>query len=72
MVAAGAALAGLATAPAEAEAAGTAMAPAASTPTAASNGDLEPYWRYHAAREHQRLYPNPGTSPDQQDYALAT
>lgn len=21
-----------------------------------SNGDLNPYWRYHAAREHQRLY----------------
>lgn len=22
-------------------------------------GDLDPYWRYHAAREHERLYPPP-------------
>ena len=22
-----------------------------------SNGDFEEYWRYHLAREHQRLYP---------------
>jgi hypothetical protein len=22
-----------------------------------SNGDLDRYWRYHAAREHERLYP---------------
>jgi len=22
-----------------------------------SNGDLDPYWRFHAAREHERLYP---------------
>jgi hypothetical protein len=25
-----------------------------------SNGDLDPYWRYHTAREHERLYPVPG------------
>jgi hypothetical protein len=31
-----------------------------------SNGDLAPYWRYHAAREHQRLYP----TPDQRNYTL--
>jgi hypothetical protein len=30
-----------------------------------SNGDFDPYWRYHAAREHQRLYP----APDQRNYA---
>ncbi|WP_328508493.1 ISKra4 family transposase [Streptomyces mirabilis] len=29
-----------------------------------SNGDLAPYWRFHTAREHKRLYPN------QQNYAL--
>ncbi|MFF7601280.1 ISKra4 family transposase [Streptomyces mirabilis] len=29
-----------------------------------SNGDLDPYWRFHTAREHERLYPN------QQNYAL--
>jgi hypothetical protein len=28
-----------------------------------SNGDFEEYWRYHLAREHQRLYP--GTAPGQ-------
>jgi hypothetical protein len=22
-----------------------------------SNGDFEEYWRFHLAREHQRLYP---------------
>jgi len=22
-----------------------------------SNGDFDDYWRYHLAREHQRLYP---------------
>jgi hypothetical protein len=31
-----------------------------------SNGDLDPYWRYHAAREHERLYP----TPDQQGFTL--
>src|SRR3954453_9242557 len=30
-----------------------------------SNGDFDPYWRYHAAREHERLYP----APDQRHYA---
>jgi hypothetical protein len=39
--------------------------------TVTANGDLDCYWRYHTAREHQRLYPNPDTSSDQQDYALA-
>ncbi|MFF3142851.1 ISKra4 family transposase, partial [Streptomyces sp. NPDC057927] len=29
-----------------------------------SNGDLAPYWRFHTAREHKRLYLN------QQNYAL--
>ncbi|MFB8136506.1 ISKra4 family transposase [Streptomyces mirabilis] len=29
-----------------------------------SNGDLDPHWRFHTAREHKRLYPN------QQNYAL--
>ncbi|MCO6011749.1 ISKra4 family transposase [Actinoallomurus purpureus] len=29
-----------------------------------SNGDLDVYWRFHATREHQRLY------PDQQNYHL--
>jgi hypothetical protein len=32
-----------------------------------ANGDLDPYWRYHTDREHQRLYPPPG----QQKYAIA-
>jgi hypothetical protein len=31
-----------------------------------TNGDFEDYWVFHAAREHQRLYP----SPDQQNYNL--
>ncbi|PYC65733.1 ISKra4 family transposase [Streptomyces tateyamensis] len=31
-----------------------------------SNGDLGPYWRYHTAREHKRLYP----TPDQDEYEL--
>ncbi|AZP14776.1 ISKra4 family transposase [Streptomyces aquilus] len=31
-----------------------------------TNGDFEDYWRYHAVREHQRLYP----SPDPQNYGL--
>jgi hypothetical protein len=31
-----------------------------------SNGDFEEYWRFHLAREHQRLYP--GTTQGQ--YAL--
>ncbi|MFF4830147.1 ISKra4 family transposase [Streptomyces sp. NPDC001312] len=31
-----------------------------------SNGDLDPYWRYHAAHEHERLYP----TPDQQSFTL--
>lgn len=30
------------------------------------NGDLNAYWHYHLAREHQRLYP----TPDQQEYDL--
>ncbi|MFD6287522.1 ISKra4 family transposase [Streptomyces sp. NPDC060205] len=30
------------------------------------NGDLDSYWRFHAAREHQRLYP----AHNQQDYEL--
>ncbi|MFI5868424.1 ISKra4 family transposase [Streptomyces sp. NPDC051546] len=30
------------------------------------NGDLEEYWRYHLAREHERLYP----TPDQHNYHL--
>lgn len=33
-----------------------------------SNGDLDPYWRYHAAREHERLYP----TPDQRTHALTS
>jgi hypothetical protein len=32
-----------------------------------SNGDLGPYWRFHAAREHERLYP----TPDQHVYRLS-
>ena len=31
-----------------------------------SNGDFDDYWRFHLAREHQRLYP--GTAQGQ--YAL--
>ncbi|MER5549108.1 ISKra4 family transposase [Streptomyces sp. NPDC002589] len=31
-----------------------------------SNGDLAPYRRYHAAREHERLYP----TPNERTYAL--
>ncbi|CAM5529137.1 ISKra4-like element ISSri1 family transposase OS=Streptomyces rimosus subsp. rimosus (strain ATCC / DSM 40260 / JCM 4667 / NRRL 2234) OX=1265868 GN=SRIM_041735 PE=4 SV=1 [Streptomyces rimosus subsp. rimosus] len=31
-----------------------------------TNGDFEDYWIFHAAREHQRLYP----SPYHQDYSL--
>ncbi|MEU6347561.1 ISKra4 family transposase [Streptomyces sp. NPDC046977] len=31
-----------------------------------SNSHLAPYWRYHAAREHERLYP----APDQRNYTL--
>jgi hypothetical protein len=34
--------------------------------TVTANGDLDTYWRYHTAREHQRLYP----TPDQQKYRL--
>jgi hypothetical protein len=26
-------------------------------PAVISNGDFEEYWRFHLAREHQRLYP---------------
>jgi predicted nuclease with TOPRIM domain len=33
-----------------------------------ANGDFEEYWRYHLAREHQRLYP--GASQGQ--YTLGT
>lgn len=31
-----------------------------------TNGDFDNYWAFHAAREHQRLYPG----PDQQKYSL--
>ncbi|WP_372412053.1 ISKra4 family transposase [Streptomyces luteireticuli] len=31
-----------------------------------ANGDFDFYWRFHAAREHQRLYPG----PHQQEYEL--
>lgn len=34
---------------------------------AISNGDFQEYWRFHLAREHQRLYP--GTKQNQ--YTLA-
>jgi hypothetical protein len=30
------------------------------------NGDFDTYWRYHLAREHERLYP----TPDQHNYEL--
>ncbi|WP_406482635.1 ISKra4 family transposase [Streptomyces sp. NBC_01615] len=36
--------------------------------TLITNGDFEDYWKFHAAREHQHLYP----SPDQQNYTLTT
>ena len=26
--------------------------------TLVSNGDLDPYWRFHLAREYERFYPN--------------
>ncbi|WP_282613003.1 hypothetical protein [Streptomyces sp. GESEQ-35] len=29
-------------------------------------GDLAPYWRFHTAREHERLYP----TPSRQEYDL--
>ncbi|WP_042435651.1 ISKra4 family transposase [Streptacidiphilus anmyonensis] len=32
-----------------------------------SNGDFDPYWRFHAAREHERLYSTAG----QRKYALS-
>ncbi|MDH6580723.1 hypothetical protein P3T29_006417 [Kitasatospora sp. MAP5-34] len=34
--------------------------------TVVANGDLDPYWRFHTAHEHERLYP----TPDQQNYTL--
>jgi hypothetical protein len=34
--------------------------------TVVANGDLDPYWHFHTAREHARLYP----TPDQQDFNL--
>ncbi|MFE4873862.1 hypothetical protein [Streptomyces sp. NPDC056682] len=34
--------------------------------TVVSNGDLDPYCRFHAAREHERLYP----TADQRNYTL--
>lgn len=34
--------------------------------TLIDNGDFDSYWRHHAAREHQRLYP----APDQQEFIL--
>ena len=36
--------------------------------TVVSNGDLDPCWRFHTAREHQRLYP----TSDQDEYELMT
>ncbi|MFG2884807.1 hypothetical protein ACGFYV_21380 [Streptomyces sp. NPDC048297] len=32
--------------------------------TVLSDGDLAPYWRYHAAREHERPYPAPDQRND--------
>jgi hypothetical protein len=34
--------------------------------TLVSNSDLDAYWRFHAAREHERLYP----TPDHRNYDL--
>jgi hypothetical protein len=34
-----------------------------------SNGDFDDYWRYHLAREHQRLYP--GTAQGQRSLSVA-
>jgi hypothetical protein len=34
--------------------------------TLVANGDLDAYWRFHAAREHERLYP----APSRQNYTL--
>ncbi|MCX5315862.1 ISKra4 family transposase [Streptomyces sp. NBC_00154] len=34
--------------------------------TVVANGDLDSYWHFHTAREHERLYP----TPDQQDFNL--
>jgi hypothetical protein len=34
--------------------------------TVTANGDLDASWRFHAAREHQRLYP----TAEQQGYDL--
>nr|WSW48700.1 ISKra4 family transposase [Streptomyces sp. NBC_01001] len=34
--------------------------------TLVANGDLDSYWHFHTAREHERLYP----TPDQQDFNL--
>ncbi|MFD7836160.1 ISKra4 family transposase [Streptomyces sp. NPDC059761] len=34
--------------------------------TVVANGDLDSYWRFHTAREYERLYP----TPDQQDFNL--
>ncbi|MFJ3176324.1 hypothetical protein ACIPJK_36915 [Streptomyces roseus] len=31
-----------------------------------ANGDLDSYWRFHSASEHERLNP----TPDQQDFNL--
>ena len=33
-----------------------------------SNGDFDDYWRFHLAREHQRLYP----AATQSEYTLRT
>jgi hypothetical protein len=33
-----------------------------------SNGDFDDYWRFHLAREHQRLYP----ATTQSEYTLRT
>ena len=34
--------------------------------TVVANGDLDSYWHFHTAREHERLYP----TPDQEDFNL--
>ena len=34
--------------------------------TVVANGDIDSYWRFHTAREHERLYP----TPDQEDFNL--
>ncbi|MGW2788240.1 ISKra4 family transposase, partial [Streptomyces populi] len=36
--------------------------------TLVANGDLDSYWRFHTAREHQHLYP----APNRQEYSLTS